>query len=417
MASSEPKTRLASIDTLRGIVMILMALDHVRDFFGPTSFPPTALDDPGVTSALFLTRWMTHFCAPVFVFLAGTSAFLWWKRRPDSTRRALSAFLLTRGLWLIVIEFAIVSPSWGLAVYLNPNVGFRGGYFAFVQVIWAIGVSMVIMSVVVWLPLWGIGAFGAVLVSGHNLLEGALSWLLEYEAFYGLPTDWFGRFAVLLHGSGNYFRVGQLDVLVIYSVLPWPGVMAFGFVFGLLMRAPEKQRAIGCIAIGTGAAALFVVSRWFGLYGEPQPRAEYGSTLRTTLSFINTTKYPPSLQFLLMTLGPAIAALPALEKLGSLPRGAAVLDPVVTFGRVPFFYYLLHLPLINLASVAYAWTQGWPGSWWFAILSGGRTPEEYRPNLWMVYSVWIAVVVLLYPACRWFARVRAGRSWWWLRYL
>ena len=326
-------------------------------------------------------------------------------------------FLFTRGLWLIVIEFTIVSPSWGLAVYLDPNVGFSGGYFAFVQVIWAIGVSMIIMSMIVWLPMWAIAAFGAMLVGGNNLLDGALSWLLEHETLFGLPTDAFGKLAVVLQGGGSYFRVGNLDVLVIYSVLPWPGVMALGFVFGQLMRAPENRRTICCVAIGTGAAALFVVLRWFGLYGEPQPRAEYGSTLRTGLSFINTTKYPPSLQFLLMTLGPAIAALPVLERFSSLPRGPAALAPLVTFGRVPFFYYLLHLPLINIASVAYAWTQGWPGSWWFAIISGGRTPEGYRPNLWLAYSVWIGVVVLLYPACRWFARVRARRSWWWLRYL
>jgi uncharacterized membrane protein len=418
MPDHTPHQRLVSIDALRGIVMVLMALDHVRDFFGPTPFPPTALANPDVTGPLFLTRWITHFCAPVFVFLAGTSAFLWWSRRRDggrTSRRELSIFLLTRGVWLIAIEFLVVSPSWFLAVYLDPNVGFQG-YFPIAQVIWAIGISMIVMSAVVWLPLWGVALFGAALVGGHNLLDGPLSGLVEHERFLGAPTDWFGKLVSVLHWSSSYFWIDGQPVVVIYPIIPWPGVMALGFAFGALMRWPERMRTTACLTIGASCVVLMVLLRATGGYGEPGGRAEFDTAGRSALSFVNLTKYPPSLQFLLMTLGPAIASIPLLERISSVRFGRSALAPLVTYGRVPFFYYLLHVPLINLASIVMARARGWSDAWWFAV-STGSGPAEYELNLGLVYAVWVGVVAALFPACWWFARFRSRHRWWWLRYL
>ena len=388
-------SRIGSIDIVRGAVMVLMAIDHVRVYSGLPAGGPT----PGI----FFTRWVTHFCAPAFVFLAGTSAFFYGRRHPN-----LSRFLATRGAWLVLLELTVIRVAWTF------NLDFE--HYLLAGVIWMIGWCMILMAVLVRLPVSAAGALGLLIIAGHNalmprllgVLPESLGWLKKilYLGFFEGPIQ--------LGAEGP-------PLIVLYSIVPWIGVMAAGYAFGtVLMMEPARRNRI-CLQIGFGAIALFLVLRGFNLYGDPRP---WGGTADGTggqapmpalLAFLNTTKYPASLDFLLMTLGPTIALIPVLEA----ARGA-IARWLTVFGRVPFFYYLLHIPLIHaLALVVSKVRLGEVSPWLFTNHPMGNPPppEGYTWGLGLLYAVWAVAIVLLYFACRWFAGVKARRTSTWLSFL
>jgi uncharacterized membrane protein len=383
------RVRLDSVDLLRGLVIVIMALDHVRDFFTSARFDPSDLTQ--TTAPLFFTRWITHFCAPVFLFLAGTGAFLYQAR--GRTRGEVSRFLLTRGLWLILLELTVVRWAWNFNFNYTTEI-------LFVQVIWAIGVSMVVLAGLVHLPMAAIAAVGIGMIVGHNLLDG-----ITTQSLGGWGPLW-----GLLHVQEAFpLRDGQVFV-VIYPLVPWIGVMAAGYAFGTLLLRPERDRRRALLWLGAGLTLAFLLIRVANGYGDPAPWAVQESAGRTVLSFLNTTKYPPSLQFLLMTLGPAIALLPLLERwTGPVARA------ILVFGRVPLFFYVIHLYLVHAAALTAGTLAGFdPRSflhvWMF-------NPDGWGYGLPVVYLVWAGVVLALYPACRWFAGVKARRREVWLSYL
>jgi uncharacterized membrane protein len=395
-ASESPsaiKPRLDSIDTLRGLVMILMALDHTRHFFSNAlSFDPTDLSR--TYPALFLTRWITHFCAPVFIFLAGTGAFLSTTR--GKTKCDLSRFLVSRGLWLVVLELTWVRFGWLF------NVDY---HFAMGIVIWAIGWSMVVLAGLVFLPLRWIATIGVVMIAGHNLFD------------YVEPEDWhsFSWLWKILHSGGEIDLGGGFRFGAGYPLVPWIGVMAAGYGFGALFTREARERRKWLFILGGGLTLLFVVVRGVNIYGNPEPWTPQKNALSTIFSFLNCHKYPPSLAYLLMTLGPAMIVLGLLD--GGTPRW---MQPIVVFGRVPLFYYLLHLPLIHGLSVIVAYVRHGRADWLFANPidpAAATRPENFGFDLSIVYLVWIAVVLALYPICRWFAELKRRRREVWLSYL
>lgn len=389
------RTRLDSVDLLRGLVMVIMALDHTRDFFSrDLSFDPTDLERTKL--ALFLTRWITHYCAPVFMFLAGTGAYLSTTR--GKSRGELSWFLLTRGLWLVVLELTWVRC---LGWLFNFDYHFSMGI-----VIWAIGWSMVVLAGLVWLPLRWIVLFGLLMIAGHNLFDS-------------VPPDAFGGWGWLwkiLHSGGLLEPVPGYRFAAGYPLIPWMGVMAAGYGFGALLTRDPAWRRRRLILLGGGMTLLFVILRAINVYGDPDPWSTQRSGLFTLFSFLNCHKYPPSLLYLLMTLGPALLVLAALDR--GTPR---VLEPVLVFGRVPMFYYLIHLPVIHGLAVVAAYLQFGQAGWWFANPPGPGAPRlmppDYGFSLPVVYLVWIGIVAALYPACRWFAGLKRRRRDAWLSYL
>lgn len=384
--------RLPTIDALRGIVMVLMALDHVRDFFsnGPSDPTDLAVTTPGY----FFTRWITHFCAPVFVFLAGTGACL-HGHRSGRSRGDLSIFLLTRGIWMVVLEFTLVRWGWT----------FNFGYSVIIgQVIWAIGCSMIVLAALVFLPARWIGIFGAILILGHNAFDD-----LRFS-----EGDWKNVVWTVLHrfepvplSSGRVF-------IPIYPILPWIGVMAAGFGFGKIYQWPEEARTKTLVRMGLAMVLGFGLLRFTNLYGDPSPWARQPSAALTFISFLNCTKYPPSLLYLLMTLGPAILLLAVMEK-GS----ARIPQWIVVFGRVPLFYYLLHVYLIHFLAGVFASIRARPREvetiWHNEPF--GQMPAGYGYDLWVVYVVWVGVILALYPLCRWFADLKRRSRNPWLSYL
>jgi len=366
--------------------MVIMALDHVRDYFSSVRFDPLDLDQS--SPELFLTRWITHFCAPVFVLLAGTSAGLMAARR---TTTDLSRFLLSRGLWLIFVEAVIITFGW---TFSNP------AGMLILQVIWAIGISMIVMAALVWSPRWFILVFGLLVVFGHNILDVAFF----PESSQGPNPFWHG-----LHNPVFTLDFG-LPAFIAYPVVPWIGLMPLGFLLANLYQKDKVTRRRTLMLIGVASIALFIGLRALGLYGEPNPYEGHESAVRSLLDFVDTTKYPPSLLYLLMTLGPALILLAYAES-----WKGRLMDWMVTFGRVPFFYYVVHIYVIHLAAVAAAEIAG-PG-WEAAAGPFFQFPPEYGFGLGVVYMVWLALMVALYPACKWFAGVKAGRKNWWLSYL
>lgn len=388
MAAPPVMDRIRSVDILRGFVMILMALDHVRDFWAPSPLPED-MDEPGL--ALFMTRWVTHFCAPVFVFLAGTSAFL-YQRNTACSDRHLSWFLFTRGAWLVVVEMTIVGLGWG-----TPFAG-----FSFLQVIWAIGMSMIVLSVLVYLPVALTAAIGLLMILGHNLLDGINAAAMEPGFFQAL---W-----MFLH-DGGFLPAGSWGFWIAYPLIPWIGVMAVGFAFGKLLQQPRVERDRTLVLLGSLLIIAWLVLRTFNIYGDPVAwSAVEGNASQSFINFLNAEKYPPSLIFLLMTLGPALLLMPFIENW----RGKFV-DAVTVFGRVPFFYYVLHIPLIHVTAAIYSMIRYGTAGWWF--MPPDQYPPDYEHNLWLAYGVWVAVVLLLYPACRWYADLKRRRKDWWLSYL
>ncbi|MEK6336153.1 MAG: heparan-alpha-glucosaminide N-acetyltransferase domain-containing protein [Acidobacteriota bacterium] len=405
--------RIDSIDVLRGIVMVIMMLDHTRDFvhsqglFGdPTNLQTT-------TPLLFLTRWITHFCAPVFIFLAGTGAYLQWSRRKN--KAALSKFLLTRGLWLIFLECTAVK----LGAFFTLDYRFIG----FFQVIWAIGVSMIVLAGLVHLPLSVIAAFGLAMIGLHNFLDR-----IHVPVWFGPPAPspgWKQALWMLLHQQGGFQLFGSGPfIAVVYPLIPWIGVMAVGYAFGALYQLEAKRRRRLLLILGGVVTGLFVLVRFINRYGDPSHWRTQKSGLFTVLSFLNTTKYPPSLLFLLMTLGPALLALAWFEfgapAAGSSSLGGKVRNIFVTYGRVPLFFYLLQWPTAHLISVLLHLIAGKPVRWLFMSpldLFSNPPPQGIGFNLGIVYVAWLIGVVLLYPLCKWFAGVKARRRDWWLSYL
>ena len=383
------RSRLDSVDLLRGLVIVIMALDHARDFFTSVRFEATDLTR--TTAALFFTRWITHFCAPAFVFLAGTSAFLYGARGKPPAE--VSRFLLTRGLWLVVLEWTVVRLAWEFNLDYSADL-------LFVQVIWVIGVSMIVLAGLIHLPLAAVATVGIIMIAGHNLLDGVTP-----ESLGPWAPLW-----ILLHVQAPIPLGGDQVLFVIYPLVPWIGVMAAGYAFGVLLQRPPEERRRLLLRLGLGLTAAILVVRALNVYGDPSPWSVQSSPGRTVLSFLNTTKYPPSLQFLLMTLGPAIALLPLFERLGG-PLARAI----TVFGRVPLFFYVLHLFLIHALALLVGTLAGFdPRSFlrvWLFL------PEGWGYGLPVVYLVWAGVVLALYPACRWFAGVKARRRDAWLSYL
>lgn len=379
------RERLVSLDVVRGAVMILMAIDHVRVYSGLPAGGPT----PGI----FFTRWITHFVAPAFVFLAGTAAYLHGARLRD--KGELSRFLLTRGLWLVVLELTVIRVSWTF------NLDFA--HYLLAGVIWMIGWCMILMSALVHLPVAVNAVAGVAIIALHNLADlvptfttslqqGSASWLWK--------TLYLGG-EIRLGGDGP-------PLLVLFVIVPWIGVMMAGYAFGAVMQLPAERRRAISLRLGLGATAAFVLLRALNVYGDPRP-------WKSGLSFLATNKYPASLLFLLMTLGPMFIALALAER--SRGRVAGVL---ATLGRVPMFYYLLHIPVIHLAACAVSWLrEGSVNPWLFTNhpMAPGDLPPGYTWSLPLLYLVFAVCVVVLYFPCRWFARLKATRRSPWLSYL
>lgn len=391
-ASAATRIRIESVDVLRGVIMILMALDHVRDYFGDLAANPTNLAT--TTAPLFFTRWITHVCAPVFFLLTGTGAYFAMARRG---RSGVSRFLLTRGLWLILLEFTVVR------FVLQFNLDYQ---VTILTVFWALGWSMIALAGLVYLPVWAVTAFGTVMIAAHNLLDS-----VQASAFGPFAPVWSA-----LHSPGLLVTDPGHMVLAAYPLIPWIGVTAVGFGLGRIFDWPQERRRTFLLRLGIGLTAGFIALRALNVYGDPAPWAVQDTTLFTVLSFLNASKYPPSLLFLLMTLGPALLALRALD--ACTPRR---LRWVLAIGSVPFFYYLMHFLLIHLLAVAAAWLRYGEVHWMFESPSFDRFPITQPPGwpaaLPVVYALWIGVVAALYPLCRWYAALKARRRDSWLSYL
>jgi len=371
--SRDGQARIVSIDVLRGLVMALMALDHTRDFFGTSGFNPRDVLEP----ALFLTRWVTHLCAPTFSLLAGLSAFLYGRGR---SAKELSRFLLIRGLWLILIDLTLIKFGWRFEVEL---------YRLTAGVIFVIGASMVALAALVWLPRWAMAGVTLIMLGGHNLLDG-----FRADEFGGASWAW-----RVLHEPGPVALGDGVNLYVLYPLIPWIGVMASGYLLGPVMQLEGKARQRFLFRLGAAMTLGFIVLRATNLYGDPAPWTAQESLLSTVLSFLNCEKYPPSLLYLMMTLGPALMLLACFE----YARGAFA-RVLATFGQVPFFYYVVHIYLIHGLAVATA----------FAMTGALTSTPAIGLSLTGVYFVWLVVLVLLYPICRWFAELKgSGRGWWW----
>jgi uncharacterized membrane protein len=388
--------RIDAIDLLRGIVMILMALDHVRDYFHADAFLFNPLDLSQTTVPMYFTRWITHFCAPVFVFLAGTSSFLVGERK---SKKELSMFLIKRGFWLIVLELSIVNFAW----FFNFSFSLMA-----LAVIWALGWGMILLAAVIHLRYNAVLILGFLLVFGHNLLDP-----IAVEGDGANAIGW-----TFLHGFAFYNLTDHFNVFIGYAILPWTGIMLLGYCFGKLFT-PEFQarRERILLSIGFGAMVLFVILRFPNLYGDPHHWEVQTTTVKTMLSFINISKYPPSLLYTLITLGPAIILLSKAEKWRINTWFSRM---ALTLGRVPMFYYLLHLYLIHILAIIAAVATGYEvkdmvfTTW----VTDAPNLKGYGFNLLVVYLVWIFVVLSLYPLCKWFARYKANhREQWWLSYL
>lgn len=379
------RVRLDSIDLLRGVIMIVMALDHTRDFFAPGGFNSRDVTEP----ALFLTRWITHFCAPVFIFLAGISAFLYGTNR---TTGEVSRYLVTRGCWLVLIEFTLVRVGWTFRLSFDHLA---------IQVIFAIGASMIVLAALIHLPRWAVATIGVTMVAGHNMFDG-----VKAEQFGAAEP-----IRNLLHQPGPLdFGLG-FKIFVLYPLIPWIGVMAAGYALGPLFMLERTVRRQRLFFLGAIVTAGFVLLRATNVYGDPASWSLQNGVLATVLSFINCEKYPPSLLYLAMTLGPALMLLAAFDGM----EGKAV-GWITTFGRVPFFFYVIHIYLIHALALLFSQITIGDVTWMFAPFPPHK-PANYGLGLVGIYAVWLAVVISLYPLCRWFADIKRRRSGWWWSYL
>jgi len=373
--------------------MVLMAIDHVRVYSGLPAGGPS----PGI----FFTRWVTHFCAPAFVFLAGTSAFLKGTKLRDPG--ALARSLLIRGAWLVLLELTVLRLAWTF------NLDY--GHYLLAGILWVIGWCMILMAALIRLPTAVIAVFGLTIVGGHNVMDGLAPRLLPALQGSWLAPLW----QVLYFGGPVALGKDGPTLAVLYSIVPWIGVMALGYAFGVVMLMAPRPRRQVCLALGLGAIALFLVLRGFNLYGNPSPWGGPQSRLPPLLSFLNTNKYPASLDFLLMTLGPTIALIPLLEH----AKGAAA-QVLTVFGRVPFFFYVLHIPLIHAAAILVSLLRlGEVSPWLMANhpMMPPPPPDGYTWGLGLLYLVTVGVVVALYFPCRWFEGLKHRRHEPWLSFL
>jgi uncharacterized membrane protein len=388
--------RLTSIDMLRGLVIVIMAIDHTRDFFS-TAMSIDPMSDPNVSLPLALTRWITHFCAPVFVFLAGTSAGLMVVRK---TPGDLSRFLLTRGLWLIFVEIFIISTA---TTYSPGGIEQLGGKtLAFMQVIWVIGASMVLLSLLQHLGRKACLALGVLIVLGHNALDG--DWPVSQGIVDTAPPLW-----AALHVSMSKVA-GPFHFLFLYPLLPWLGVMLLGFGASVLFEREAAARNRALLLWGIAVTAGFIVLRFIDGYGESNHWQTQVRGAATFIDFLNTTKYPPSLQFLAMTLGPAAIFCSFADRMRGFFK-----DMFVMFGRVPFAFYVAHFYLLHALSLLLGAMQGIPVR--ELLTFPPFYPKGYGVSLPVVYAVWTFVVVSLYPFCRWVASAKARSRAWWLSYV
>jgi len=397
-AQSAPASRIQSVDALRGAIMMLMAIDHIRDYVALSAqqFLPTDLTR--TTPAIFFTRWITHFCAPVFVLTAGLAA-CFWMVRGHYTNGELSRLLISRGIWLILLEVTI------LRVIFFSQVSFKVDPVILI-ILWAIGISMIGLAGLIYLPRPVIATVSIAIIALHNLLDP-------------VSASRFGRAAWIwdvLHQQ-NVFAFHEINFVTAYPVLPWIGVMAGGYCLGAVFEWDAHRRRNFLMRTGMALAAGFVVVRALNFYGDPLRWTHQTSAVFTVLSFLNVTKYPPSLDFLLMTLGPALVVMAWLEKFN-----LHFTNPLIVFGRVPLFYYVAHLFLAHLIEIVLNLVRYGPKP--FLLLAppsmgspSGLFPLGYGFPLWTVYAVWIVVLLVLYPACLWFARLKRRRHDWWLTYL
>lgn len=396
--SMPPATgRIQMVDALRGAIIMIMAIDHVRDFISSAamSFSPT--DMKRTTALIFFTRWITHLCAPVFAFTAGIGAFLWMGR--SRTKAELSRFLLTRGLWLMLLEVTV------FRFLLSFELTYSGK-MVILTVFWMLGLCMVMLAGLIHLPARALAILSLVTIVVHDLFDGVAA------ARFG-KAAWLWN---ILHRQGA-FGLGDSMVLVAYPLIPWVAVMAAGFTLGpVLSWEPDRRRRF-LLRTGLAMSAAFVIIRAINVYGDPARWSTQPSALFTALSFLNTTKYPPSLLFLLMTLGPAIAVMAWMDG-----KNFSFGNPLIVFGRTPFFFFLAHIAVIHAIYILLGFFRY--GSAGFLLIpppSMGSPrqsfPSPYGYDLWVVYAVWIAVLLILYPACRWYAQLRQRRKDWWLSYL
>ncbi len=393
--ASTPQARLAIVDKLRGFVIALMVLDHVRDFFHIDAgrFSPTDLSR--TTALLFATRWVTHLCAPTFVFLAGVAIYLQWARGKRGC--ALSRFLLSRGLWLILIEVTLVTLAFTFA-----------WHGALLQVIWAIGCAMVLMSALVWLPPPAILALGLIVVVGHDALAG-----IEGPGAPGSVAASMGTL-MLRPGSIHLPFAGFDAAYVAYPAIPWFGIMAVGFGAGRLFERPAAARDRRLVAAGLAMLGAFAVLRGFNLYGDPSPWTGQPDATRSALAFLKVSKYPPSLDYTLVTLGLTLSLAPLVERIGG-PLGQAMR----VFGRTPLFTYLAHLYVARGLAILLALAQGLSPTIFTDGFAGGRDPAAsgWGLDLPGVYAAWLLVLLILWPLATWYAGVKARQRSRWLSYL
>jgi uncharacterized membrane protein len=389
---TDARRRLESVDVVRGLIIILMALDHTRDFFGDLAADPTNLAT--TTAPLFFTRWITHFCAPAFFLLTGTGAYL---ARARFTKPELARFLVSRGLWLIFLELTVMRFA------LQFNWDYQ---VTIITVLWALGWAMIALAALIWLPLPAIAAIGAVMVLGHNLLDG-----ISASRFGMLAPLW-----TVLHAPGLILNNGRATILISYVLIPWIGVTALGFVLGWLIRQEEALRRTWLFRLGLALILAFLLLRLANIYGDPSRWSQQSSPLWTLMSFLDTGKYPPSLLFLLMTLGPVLLLLRLFDS--GVP---AALNPALIIGKVPLFFYVLHFFLIHLLAVAASFLRYGEVSEIFRSPDLAHfpfsAPSGWGASLPVIYAIWIGVVLIMFPFCRWFAGVKKRHDAWWLSYL
>jgi uncharacterized membrane protein len=396
-AADQRGYRLTSIDMLRGIVIVVMVLDHVRDYF-LADLNPNFMDDPQVSPALYFTRWITHFCAPVFVFLAGTSAGLMVARK---TPAELGRFLATRGIWLILVEWFVISAGFSFAPLGSP--GFAGKTYAVLQVIWAIGASMLVLAACQFLGRKVCLALGAVIVFGHNALD--FVWPTPESFAPAAAPLWVALHARMREPIGPFF------VVFSYPVLAWIGVMLCGFGASVLFELPARLRQRALKFAGVAMIVAFLALRALDVYGDPNHwQAQPDGALRTAFDFMNVTKYPPSLAYLLATLGPAAILCAFAERWNGW-----LADQFVMLGRVPFAFYAVHFYVIHLLALLLGVMQGFPAASFLDMYY--FFPKGYGVPLWGVYVVWMLVVALVYPWARYVAGVKARSRSWWLSYV
>ena len=399
--------RLVSIDVLRGIIVCFMALDHVRDYF--SNFHANAWMDlqDGATPAMFLTRWVTHFCAPAFCFLAGVGAALSFSR--GRSKGALTRFLLTRGFFLVVLDLTVIRLAWDF------NFQFSGGPWFIVLAV--LGFSMIVLAAVVWLPNWAIVVFAVVVIAGHNAFD-----FVDDLSEHGRLGRWSPLWTFLHMQTGdrlafpplNKLRVGGgpgIPFYISYPLIPWIGVMALGYAMGPIFRLEGPQRRRWLRILGILLTTAFVIVRGINDYGDPRPwTAEFDNDFYNALEFLRTAKYPPSLDYLLMTLGPILLALAFLDQAKGFIVGI-----FLHFGRVPLFFYVAHLYLIHGLAVAFGMMQGFTAREMMATYNG--LPDNYGFSLKIVYLIWLLVLLLLYPPCAWFSNLKRRSKHWILSYL